>query len=219
MRADILNDGEGTLRLTPHSATEETMLKIWFADESKNTKQIKDIVMVDSYEDMGPACIKSIEETAGKVENMSAMSKKELRKVLKVELDELEVEYNGRASTSVLQTILEKVKLQRASGKVEKEVTDVESPAPEPPTEKPQTATEVAEAQKAISKRLAKKESKTTVATVDITLDTVREALKKFAATKGTTAAKKLLANYEATKISELKEVIYPEFLVDADVG
>lgn len=202
MRADILKDG--TLRLTPITATEESMAVIWFADKSKNTKQIKDIVVLDSYEDMGPACIKSIEETAGQVENLTAGAKKELRKKLKEELDLLNVEYNGRASTEVLQTILEKVKEQRSK---------------EPETPKKPSATVPPESSaKAGKKSKTASDKKEPVKDSAPTKDTIREALKKYAATNGRTAAIKLLADYDALEVSDLKEESYAAFINAAQV-
>ncbi len=210
MRADILDDG--MLRLTPITATEETMLNIWFVG-THATKQVKEVVMVDSFESVGPACIKSIEETAGKVENLTAGAKKELRKVVKEELDQLKVQYNGRASTGVLQAILEKIKLQRASNKVEKEPTKTEPP--EPPAQEPEKKKRGRPPKEKAPKPDLEGEL---VTGPEPTIDTVRETLKKFAATKGRTEAIKLLADHDATMISELKEEKYAEFLIAADV-
>ena len=203
MRADILNDG--MLRITPNSATEESMLNIWFADEAKNTQQIKDVVMVDSYEGIS-SCLTATQVTADKVEDMTAEMKKGLRKKVKEELTALEVEYNGRASTSTLQTILEKVKAMRNLGP-QREPTKVEPPVGEEPIPEPSTPPVEEPAPEDVA-----------VAPTPITLDTVREALKKFAATKGRTKAKKLLVDFDATKVSEIKEENYPAFLVAADV-
>lgn len=208
MRADILRDG--ILRLTPESVTEESMLDIWYEDPKYSKKQVSDVLMIDTYESIGPSCIKNIATVAGDVKEITGEAKKALRKQIKEELDLLNVEYEKRASTSVLSAILEKVKEHR--GKTEKEPTKVEPPAPEPE--------KVKKGRGRPKKDKPKKETapKTEVATVDITIDSVRKALKKYAATEGRTAAIKLLADHDAVDISSLKEESYVAFINAAQV-
>lgn len=195
MKADI--EANGTLRIIPVTKTEETMLNIWFKDKGKT--KINELVAVEAYEDFGPNCITKVVETAGSVDNLTADMKKAARKNIKAELDEMGVDYNQRAATTTLQKLLDRLKAESAEPSTEKQPGEETPPAEDPPAPE---APEEPEAPESVEGG---------------TIDDVREALKKLAATKGTEKAKELLLGFKATKVSELKEEDYDAFLAKAE--
>lgn len=206
MRAEITK--VGMLEITPGSMTEETMLEIWFVrDKTNGNKKVKEALVILPFEEIGPACIRSIAETADDVSSLSSEMKKALRKNIKAELDAMVAdkgnpltEYNGRAATTKLQDILEKAKLAVNVDPSEKK------PTGETPPEKTSLDTEAAKAQKIADKGAAEPVG---TEPTPITLDLMKEAIKKFYAVKGATESKELLLKYKAAKISDVKEKDY----------
>lgn len=201
MRADIeITESESVLRLTPVTRTEESLLRIWLADNSQNVRQIKDIVLAEAYDDdelISAAVIKKapegIEQTTTKEQD-----KKE-RADIHAQLAVLDVTYNKKARLPALRKVLAEAKIAagggKPPGKVEPPTAPAAPPAPPAPPEPP-----------------------TEAVTTPATVDAVREALKKFAAVKGREKAKKLLADHDAVNVSTLKVESYAAFLIAAVV-
>jgi len=202
MKADI--NSQGMLEISPMSITEESMTKIWLEDKTKNEMKIKDIVVMNLFEDIGPALVKSVIQTKEDVTNLSGDLKKAARQNVKDELDKLGIEYNGRHSTTTLMATLEKAK---AAENMQPDKT----PGEETPPDKEAVVKEVA------AKEVAEK-NYTSGMNPPIFGD-VREALKRYAATEGTAKAKELLTKYGAVKVSGVKEESYASFIEDTQAG